>query len=302
MPNHDTEKLDQIRKLTIISLFSASDYLMKLFVLKGGNVLNYVYKINRRSSIDIDISMEGSFEKLDIPLKEVQEILERSFVRNFEESGFKVFDICLEKKPSELEEEKEDFWGGYTLTFKVLDFDKWNEIKEAPDKDIEDMRRQAIPFTPDFHRNFRVDISRHEYCKEKTIKLLDDYSVYVYTPRMIVLEKLRAICQQTEEYENIIETHHRRARAQDFFDIYIVMQNFPDIDLTSQESLASLKEFFNIKKVPIKLLEEMENYREFHRDAFAVVEDTVFSSAQLKSYDFYFDFVLGIIDDILEAL
>lgn len=292
MPNFNQERLDKIRKLTIISIFSASDELMKLFALKGGNALNYIYNLNQRSSIDIDISMENSFEKLEMKLKEVENILTNSFKRTFKENGLKAFDIILEKKPHEMSLDKEEFWGGYKLSFKVLEYERWLELKDQEDKDINDMRRQAIPFNKDFKRVFTVDISRHEYFKDKQLKILDDYYIYVYSPRMIVLEKLRAICQQTKEYAEIIETHKPRGRAQDFFDIYIILENFSEIDLSSQKSLEELKETFSIKKVPLSIMDRLENYREFHRDSFTAVQDTVFNSDQLKSYDFYFDYVL----------
>ena len=164
------------------------------------------------------------------------------------------------------------------------------------------MSRQAIPFNREFKRKFTVDISRHEYVKDKELTLLDDYYIYVYSPRMIVLEKLRAICQQTEEYTEIIETHKPRGRAQDFFDIYIILESFPEIDLTSQKTISELKEVFRIKKVPLSILNKLENYREFHRDSFTAVIDTVFKSDQLKDYDFYFDYVLEKIELINENL
>ncbi len=301
MANLDHAQLDEIRKLTIIAMFAASDKFMNLFALKGGNALNYIYKLDERSSIDIDISMESSFEELDISLQEVKKTLILSFERVFKENGFKVFDINLDRRPPVLSENKKEFWGGYLLTFKVLEYDKWTKFKQDPEKNIEDMRRQAIPFTPDFKRKFSVDISRYEYCRDKQPEVLDDYFIYVYTPKMIVLEKLRAICQQTEEYKEIVNTHIIRARAQDFFDIYITLKNYPEIDLSAPETIKTLKEIFQIKKVPLKILEVIENYREFHRESFRAVEDTV-SSTEIKSYDFYFDFVLSEIDKILKVL
>ncbi|MFW6377590.1 MAG: nucleotidyl transferase AbiEii/AbiGii toxin family protein, partial [bacterium] len=263
--------------------------------------LNYIYNMDERSSIDIDISMENSFEDLGMSLENVEEILRSSFQRTFKENGFKVFDIKLEKRPPVLSKDKEDFWGGYLLTFKVLDYNKWDKFNNDPEKSIEDMRRQAIPFTPDDKRKFSVDISRHEYCEDKRLEILDDYFIYVYTPKMIILEKLRAICQQTEEYMDIIESHQRRARAQDFFDIYITMKHQPEINLTTSNSIKVLKEVFKIKRVPLEILKKIEDYREFHRESFRAVEDTV-SSSDIKPYDFYFDYVLSIIDDILKSL
>lgn len=302
MKDFNQERLDKIRKLTIISMFAASDELMDLFALKGGNALNYIYNLNQRSSIDIDISMENSFEKLEMKLKEVEELLTDSFERTFKENNLKAFDIILEKKPHKMSPDKEEFWGGYKLSFKVLEYERWLNLKNQEDKDINDMRRQAIPFNKDFKRVFTVDISRHEYFEDRQLKILDNYYIYVYSPRMIVLEKLRAICQQTKEYAEIIETHKPRGRAQDFFDIYIILENFSEIDLTSKKSLEELKEIFSIKKVPLSLLNKLENYREFHRDSFTAVQDTVFNSDQLESYNFYFNYILEKVRLIIQNL
>lgn len=302
MPNFDQDKVDKIRRLTIISMFAASDDLMELFALKGGNALNYIYNVNQRSSIDIDISMENSFEDLDFKLEEVESILVKSFERTFEENDLKAFDIKLEKKPQKMDSDKEGFWGGYQLSFKALELDKWQELEVKEDTTINDMSRQAIPFNTEFKRKFTVDISRHEYVKEKELKILDDYYIYVYSPLMIVLEKLRALCQQTEEYTEIIETHKPRSRAQDFFDIYVILESFSEINLTSKKSISSLKEIFKIKKVPLSIMGQLENYREIHRDSFTAVIDTVFKSDQLKDYDFYFDYVLDKVELITKNL
>jgi len=302
MPNFDQDKVDKIRRLTIISMFAASDDLMELFALKGGNALNYIYNVNQRSSIDIDISMENSFEDLDFKLEEIESILKKSFERTFEENNLKAFDIKLEKKPQKMDSDKEGFWGGYQLSFKALELNKWQKLKGNTDTTTNDMSRQAIPFNREFKRKFTVDISRHEYVKERELKILDDYYIYVYSPIMIVLEKLRAICQQTEEYTEIIETHKPRGRAQDFFDIYVILESFSEINLISKKNISNLKEIFKIKKVPLSILDQLENYREFHRDSFTAVIDTVFKSDQLKDYDFYFDYVLEKVELITENL
>ena len=47
---------------------------------------------------------------------------------------------------------------------------------------------------------------------------------------------------------------------------------------------------------------QLENYREFHRDSFTAVIDTVFKSDQLKDYDFYFDYVLDKVELITKNL
>lgn len=226
----DLPELDKIRKLVIISLFS-NDELMEYFTLKGGNALNYIYNINNRASKDIDLSMEESLKEIKKSLKEVSIILENTLKNNFKEKGYHVFDIKLEEKP---ENPSKNFWGGYKLEFKLLKKEKWEKLKDNKNKELEDYRRESLPLHEDGSKKFTVDISKYEYCKDRVIEELDYYMVYVYTPIMIVYEKLRAICQQLEDYQDIIPTH-RTPRARDFFDIYTICQNFP-LELTEKRT------------------------------------------------------------------
>ena len=117
---------------------------------------------------------------------------------------------------------------------------------------------------------------------------------------MIVYEKMRAICQQLEDYQDIVPTH-RTPRARDFFDIYIICEHF-SLELTKKENLEILKEIFKIKEVPLEYLNKIGDTRDFHRDDFSSVKDTVSPEVKLKSYDFYFDFVLEKAEKISKAL
>ena len=105
---------------------------------------------------------------------------------------------------------------------------------------------------------------------------------------MIVFEKLRAICQQMPEYTpNTTKT----ARARDFFDIYAVIEHFK-IDFTLLDNLSLLKNIFEAKKVNLSLIGQINQYREYHRPDFASVEATAKPSVKLKTFDYYFDYVV----------
>jgi len=67
----------------------------------------------------------------------------------------------------------------------------------------------------------------------------------------------------------------------------------------SQENLELARQIFAAKEVPLQLLGLIEKYREFHRQDWPSVEATV--GRELKSFDFYFDFVLGMVKK-LESL
>ena len=49
----------------------------------------------------------------------------------------------------------------------------------------------------------------------------------VYTPEMIVLEKLRALCQSIPEYKTIIPSANIKGRARDFYDIWNICEMYP---------------------------------------------------------------------------
>lgn len=286
--------LNKARKLIIIALFS-DDELMHRFVLKGGNALNIVYDISNRASIDIDVSMENDFEKNE--LEDIKERLEKELLITFGMESYRVFDVKLFPQPHRQDPRKNKFWGGYRLEFKIIEDEKYNE-------DIEFMRRNAEVIGSGQKKTFKVDISKYEYCKDKIESELDGFTIYVYSPLMLIYEKLRAICQQLEDYTRMIRTN-RKGRAQDFFDIYIMLREwkeFPMAALFEHENLLMLKEIFEIKKVPVNFLSKIEQDREWHRDSFNRVQATVDPAYDLRDYDFYFDYVVKLANDLLKSL
>ena len=164
------------------------------------------------------------------------------------------------------------------------------------------MRLDSIIVDTHNRRVFKVDISKYEFCSVKNPVELDAIVIYVYTPTMIVYEKLRAICQQMDAYQEKVGSA-KTARARDFFDIYTTINRSPtSVDIYSSENLYMLKEIFSIKSVPIEFLGNIKDVREFHRDNFASVLATVSPRTQIQIYDFYFDYVVEIAESLLKYL
>jgi len=276
-----------------MGLFSDDD-LMDTLVLKGGNALDIIHGIAGRSSLDLDFSMQGQFEERD--LDAVQRKVARGLETTFRERGYEAFDVKLAPRPLRMTPDMAEFWGGYRVEFKLMEASRFAGLAG----DSERLRKNAIEAGPGHMRRFLVDISSHEYCENKQEAQIDGLTVYVYTPVMIAAEKLRAICQQMPEYRRTVKSSSGAARARDFFDIYIVMTRCP-VDLSSDDNGELLRNMFLAKKVPLRLLGEIENHREFHRQDFAAVEATVEASVQLRDFDFYFDFVVNACKS-LEAL
>ncbi len=266
----------EIRRLVIIAMFS-DDILFDQLTLKGGNALTLIYGFGMRSSLDIDLSLEKDF---DNP-KDSERRIFQALSNRFAEVGLTVFDTQFGRRPAK-ETTDDDKWGGYEIEFKLMETEKYNSFKE----DMDRVRRESLVIGNGQQRIFHVQISKHEYCGGKVEHNLDAYSIYVYTPEMIVIEKLRAICQQMSEYP---QRRYATARARDFYDIFSTIRA-ANINLSSIGNLGLVRHIFAAKSVPLSLLAKIADYREFHRPDWASVELTV--SGKLESFDFYVDFVL----------
>lgn len=266
----------EIRRLVIIAMFS-DDTLFNRLALKGGNALNLIYGFGMRSSLDVDLSLEKDFDNPEDSGKRIVQSLSSRFA----EAGLTVFDAKFGKRPAK-ENSDDEKWGGYEAEFKLMETTKYNELKG----DMGRVRRESLVIGDGQQRIFRVQISKHEYCKGKVEHNLEEYSIYVYTPEMIVIEKLRAICQQMSEYP---QRRYATARARDFYDIFSTVKA-AHIDLSTSENLELVQHIFAAKSVPLSLLSKIKDYREFHRPDWASVELT--AGGKLDDFDFYFDFVI----------
>jgi predicted nucleotidyltransferase component of viral defense system len=273
----DNLDLADIRRLVIIAMFS-DDVLFAQLALKGGNALNLIYGLGSRSSVDVDLSLEQDFVDLD----DARERIFRALKARFSEVGLRVFDEKFSRRPlqSKVGEER---WGGYQVEFKLIGEAKYDAMKADPDR----ARREALVIGPDNKRVFIVQISKFEFCQGKVETELQDYSIFVYTPEMIAIEKLRAICQQMPEYHL---RGYSTPRARDFYDIHSIV-TAGNVNLSTSESSELVRNIFAAKDVDLALLPKIKEYREFHRQDWPAVELTV--SGDLKPFDFYFNFVVA---------
>lgn len=279
------DALEKIKKLTVTAMFS-DDQLYDHLVLKGGNAMDLVHRLSSRASIDLDFSMKHDFpEGVDA----FRDRIERALKGTFRIDGYEVFDVKLEENPHHLTDDMADFWGGYGVEFKVVT----SLVYEKYSKDIFELRKYAIKIAQG--SKFLIDISRFEYVDQKQEVDFDGYRIFVYSPEMIVCEKLRAICQQMEEYGPIIKRGRAGTpRARDFLDIYILVDTLI-LSIDSPQNIDLLTEIFKAKKVPIEFLNHIEAQREFHRTSFPTVRNTVRAGMELKDFDFYFDYVLALV-------
>jgi hypothetical protein len=289
---NETERLEKIKRQVVIAVFS-DDYLMDQLVLKGGNAMNLAFDVGTRASVDIDLSMEGDFPPEE--RERIRQKLEARLQEVFAPENLAVFDVTLEEKPVTISPEVASFWGGYDVTFKLIE----NKALEQCAGDLTGMRRYSLKIGA--KGKFEIDISRFEYCARKKAIDMDGYRVFVYSPEMLAVEKLRAICQQMPQYGPVVKrSRSGSARARDFLDIQTLLTHY-SLVMTSPENLELIKLIFDAKRVPIELLAKIKDYRDFHQADFQSVMDTVKPGVSLEDFDFYFDYVVRLTEEILKA-
>lgn len=282
--------LDRIKKLAVTAMFS-DDELMDELVLKGGNAMALIHKLTSRESVDLDFSMQHDFK--DGP-EQVQRRIESALQRTFRPAGYEPFDFKMAEKPAQVSADMADFWGGYGVEFKLVTNEQFAAQKSNPEL----LSRSALSIGQG--KRFLIDISRFEYIADKEQIDLDGYRIFVYSPTMIACEKLRAICQQMEEYAPIVKRNNRPGsqRARDFLDIHTLVEKLA-LDLTSPKAIEMTREMFRLKRVDLEWLGNIEKYRDFHRQGFAAVRDTVAPGFKLEPFDFYFDYVVALAKRVL---
>lgn len=273
--------LTEIRRLIVTAMFS-DEFLFERLALKGGNALELVYQIVSRGSVDIDFSMEKDFEE---EASEIGERINLVLKDRFDSADLVVFDFNFRPMPPDARNP----WGGYRAEFKLFDKHKLSRFARfAGDALLNEMRRQSEVVDANQHRTFKVEISKNEFCRGAAEIEFDDYTIRVYTPVMIAIEKLRAICQQMPEYTL---RRKKTARARDFYDIFRIVE-VEKLDLYSEANLELLRHIFAAKEVPLDLLARIQDQREFHRTDWPAVETSVIG--ETEAFDVYFDFVVDI--------
>jgi predicted nucleotidyltransferase component of viral defense system len=286
--------VNKIKRIALIALAS-DDELVETLVLKGGNAIDLAYKSQidsiSRTSYDLDYSIEdGDFSEDEVT---ISKRIEATLTQTFLESNFVIIDYKFLNKPKIIRKEVADFWGGYKVEFKVISKEIYNENKGNIDK----LRRSAISVYPDNSPVFELEFSKYEHVGQKKAIDVDGYKIYVYTPEMIVFEKIRAICQQIPEYKEVVASFSPRARARDFYDIHSIME-IHKIDPSTKENIELIEHVFQAKKVPTNFIKLIKDNKNIHIDNWKSVIETTDRNEELHPFDYYFDFVLQKFENI----
>ena len=276
----------EVRKLAIQAIYLDDD-LSDILVLKGGNALS-ILELTRRGSYDLDFSLYECMLEDD----DLREKFERAITTYFADNDFTVFGFKFIKKPKKEVAPGLHKWGGYAVEFKFINSEKYKYLTDNTNpKTVRSAYATEYANMTGTNDPVLIELSKNEYCKDYNEKEFEGITIKIYSPWMIIFEKLRAICQQMDEYP---VRKNNASRARDFFDIYTTSKAYV-LDKTSQEDIEDLKELcqniFSIKEADISLLENLDNYKDFHKQSFQKVIDSVLEEerSNLQDFDFYFN-------------
>ena len=163
----DIQLIEQIKRLAIMAMFS-DDELFERLVLKGGNAMDLIHRLSSRASVDLDFSMQHDFPE---GRDDFRQRVERALKKTYRQSGWEVFDVKMEEKPTQLSEDLADFWGGYAVEFKLIDSGRFESLAG----NLPELRKHALRIGQG--QKFLIDISRFEYTLDKQEFDLEGYRI-----------------------------------------------------------------------------------------------------------------------------
>lgn len=285
------------RLLAVEAIFS-NDKLMEIVTLKGGNAMQLL-DLTSRASQDLDFSIRQGIKMSE----EVEgELFKKSLKRIFKEHELTVIDFKFTNKPKRSKDKLPPFWGGYYIEFKVIQDAYYEKHKHNPQK-LSTMAESM----EDNKKKIEIDISLEEYTEPRISMDINEYTIYLYSPLMIVYEKIRALCQQLPEYPLASK---EKTRARDLYDIYsaistMLRKNETDLreEILNPKNLYILQEMFNAKDVKFELMLKIRAYRdELKQDYEERVVPQIPTSESIPDFEFIFEYNLEIIEQLHQLL
>lgn len=280
-------KIDEVITNAIVAIFS-SPLLQQHLILKGGTALRLNAAIDTRMSLDIDFSTALSIGDPEAFFGE----MENSLQNHFHQLGFDVIDTRFSKRPRRSKADREGVWGGWVFTFKL-------SAGSDQDRTLAKRIRRAIIPEGSSSSKIEIQLSEYEYCEIIEQIEIQGVAVTVYTLELILLEKLRAICQQHPNYPFSLNKN----RARDFFDIHSILEIFRNEPAFILELASHIDPVFMAKQVPMTILTNGEifdpDFLDGQGHGFLSVRDTV--KGKTESFSFYVEQLKILVGLILDA-
>ena len=266
-------QIEAVIEHAILALYRNPELARRLF-LKGGGALRLLEGLDARLSIDADFSLAGAVPDGKAFFEDIHAALNREF----DKFDFDVIDFRHVRKPKRRGDHCPDWWGGWTCTFKLAA----TSTRGLPS---DQRRRRALVPVGAKGSIIPLDISEHEYCGSGRITRVRGVNVHGYTRELLVLEKIRALCQQNPKYAY----RTQKNRARDIFDIYELTKQVHDgFEAVCREQL---RDVFEAKRVPLDYLNDLwtGEFTDSMIHGFPQVLETVGKSVRTYSVDVYLE-------------
>ncbi|KAA6448376.1 hypothetical protein DX932_30930 [Bacillus cereus] len=295
----------QIQHFQNLSLcaFLSNDIFADKTVLTGGSVLNLVYNIHKRISVDLDLSLESPILPHEYVRLETE--LEKNFDEAFSKEKYKVLNARLEIRSLNLHNKfsSENLFDPkeilYKYTFQLMDLHEYEEICTHPDstKEQKEARcKDSIITLPNKKKFFEIDFKWEGPIIDKQEYKIKNYTLEAPSPFILLCKKMIGILAHSPNIGDTPEKF-KRARAQDFFDIHSLIdsQMIHLQDLIQPNNLSIFQTMLMEKNIKTSSLKDLKKHREFHQNNFA---DSVrnMSLFPLESFEYYFDCIIHLID------
>lgn len=271
--------IDKVIEICLTAIYK-NQLLKAHLYLKGGQYLRVKENLKNRFSVDTDFSYEGKIEDSDAYFETLKSCLETEFHGN----GFYMFAFKAVRRPKMLAEDTPDFWIGWAVEFKFIEASKRN-------LEMDQLNREAIVAEGAISPKVLIDISQSEYIGSSDVVKIKSVNIKTYSRELVILEKLRALCQQHPDYPY----KDGNARGRDYFDIEqlwskaITEADF-DEETFKADLLKHIQKVFAAKDVDLGLLKKIQehDFVESQRLNWSSVEQTVAKDV-LKPFDYYME-------------
>lgn len=281
---------DVIRQ-TILAIYKDKDKSKDIY-LKGGLALILGYGLENRLSTDADFSLPRSIEESE----DMFEYFEKTIKETFHEDGYEAYDFTVNKKPDKEHGNKLERWTGWEFNFKLIDHGhNYEGVKKSS---------KGIMFPGAATNKIEIDLSEHEHCEPSITKNIDGVDVNLYSAPLIILEKIRALCQQHPDYK-LINEKRKKNRARDLYDISVVMDMY--IGLEGYENLVNqgkehLDLVFESKYVSLEIIDHLytdKKYITFLEKGWNGFKQGV--DIDLEPFDYYLERIKDLLTQIQDS-
>lgn len=281
-------KIEEVVETVVEALFS-NEVLSPALYLKGGQALRLKEEISSRFSADIDFSTPDRIEPVEIFFEAMRSSLRGAF----EKKQLYMFDFKFSKRPKNRDDGVPDFWAGWAVEFKLIELTKKNQFA------VELSRSAIVPLGTNSPK-IAIDISEHEFCGSHEEFKLGDTRVKVYSRALLILEKIRALCQQHPDYP--FKSTDQRSR--DYYDIERIWSKALAEDShvkLIQECRRFIHQVFKAKDVSLELLDKIfdRGFIELQKQGWSTVQATVEGS--LQEFEYYIESLRSLIAEIKKS-